>query len=31
MIPISKEMIEPIFKSNIYYVDSLEEYKKMGY
>ncbi len=29
MIPISKEMIEPVFTSNISYVDSLEEFDKI--
>ena len=29
MIPISKEMIEPVFTSNISYVDSLEEFENI--
>lgn len=29
MIPISKEIIEPIFKSNVQFVNSLEEFEKI--
>lgn len=29
IIPISKEMIEPIFKSNIFYVNNLEEFEQI--